>query len=328
MFMSLLRDFLETSTIHGLYHISSAKSLAARFTWLSVICACFGGAFFMVNNAFVEWNESPIATTFTTRPISELVFPSVTVCPPRGSNTALNLALENVKNENFTEEQRAYLLNFSTKTFLLKPNQRLASYLVDLVNPSNLKSLYKGEISLPEITGKYTFQIRSSQLEGKFATPDYGNGNYNTGFYSKAHHHHYVLDLQNLKDLIGNGSLIIHIETQDALEEWIFSRQEQMIQLHKGPLNFSDASHFCENIGGHLASIASECEQDMAFEVVKEKQVYPFHDINENYVLLGGLRRLGEPWVWSDGSTHFPQTGLNLKSCVLPVSLQEPLKHL
>ena len=26
--------------------------------------------------------------------------------------------------------------------------------------------------------------------------------------------------------------------------------------------------------------------------------------------------------------THFPQRGLNLKSCVLPISLQEPLKHL
>ena len=25
---------------------------------------------------------------------------------------------------------------------------------------------------------------------------------------------------------------------------------------------------------------------------------------------------------------HFPQTGLNLKSCVLSISLQEPLKHL
>ena len=25
---------------------------------------------------------------------------------------------------------------------------------------------------------------------------------------------------------------------------------------------------------------------------------------------------------------HFPQRGLNLKSCVLPISLQEPLKHL
>ena len=26
--------------------------------------------------------------------------------------------------------------------------------------------------------------------------------------------------------------------------------------------------------------------------------------------------------------SHFPQRGLNLKSCVLPISLQEPLKHL
>ena len=30
----------------------------------------------------------------------------------------------------------------------------------------------------------------------------------------------------------------------------------------------------------------------------------------------------------SKSHSHFPQTGLNLKSCVLPVSLQEPLKHL
>ena len=27
-------------------------------------------------------------------------------------------------------------------------------------------------------------------------------------------------------------------------------------------------------------------------------------------------------------TAHFPQRGLNLKSCVLPISLQEPLKHL
>ena len=29
-----------------------------------------------------------------------------------------------------------------------------------------------------------------------------------------------------------------------------------------------------------------------------------------------------------DPLTHFPQRGLNLKSCLLPISLQEPLKHL
>ena len=195
MFMSLLRDFLETSTIHGLYHISSAKSLAARFTWLSVICACFGGAFFMVNNAFVEWNESPIATTITTRPISELVFPSVTVCPPRGSNTALNLALENVNDENFTKEQREQLLDFSTKTFLLEPNQRQASHLVDLVNPSNLRGLYKGEISLPEVTEKYIFAIKSRQSKGSFVTPEYGVGDKSKGFYSRFHHHYYQVAL-------------------------------------------------------------------------------------------------------------------------------------
>ena len=43
-----------------------------------------------------------------------------------------------------------------------------------------------------------------------------------------------------------------------------------------------------------------------------------------------GPSRLDELTFNETGQTHahFPQTGLNLKSCVLPISLQEPLKHL
>ena len=43
-----------------------------------------------------------------------------------------------------------------------------------------------------------------------------------------------------------------------------------------------------------------------------------------------------EGWIWNGSKQwvlwryhpHFPQRGLNLKSCVLPISLQGPLKHL
>ena len=46
---------------------------------------------------------------------------------------------------------------------------------------------------------------------------------------------------------------------------------------------------------------------------------------------------VGAKWLFGGGedynccwhhNPHFPQRGLNLKSCVLPISLQEPLKHL
>ena len=87
---------------------------------------------------------------------------------------------------------------------MFKPNQRQASDLVDLVNPDNLRSLLEGQISVPDVNGKYTFAIRSSQHEGSFATPDYGKQSSN--FYSKSHYHHYQLDLPNIVSFVGNGT--------------------------------------------------------------------------------------------------------------------------
>ena len=96
---------METSTIHGLNYISTAKSVAAKAIWVLIVCVSFGTAIYMINNAFSEWQKSPIATTVQTYPISKLEFPSVTVCPPQGSNTAMNHLLEQVDSSNFTEEQ-------------------------------------------------------------------------------------------------------------------------------------------------------------------------------------------------------------------------------
>ena len=105
-----VREFLESSTIHGLVHISTAKSRAARAVWVTIVVACFAVAIHMITSSYKEWQESPVSTTITTHPITELEFPTVTVCPPRGSNTALNHLLEKVSEVNFTQEEREELL--------------------------------------------------------------------------------------------------------------------------------------------------------------------------------------------------------------------------
>ena len=114
-------DFLEGSTIHGLVHISTAKSKTARTTWVAIVVACFAYAIYMINSSYEEWQESPVSTTITTHPITELEFPTVTVCPPRGSNTALNHLLEKVKDVNFTKEERQELLDISREVFIEIP---------------------------------------------------------------------------------------------------------------------------------------------------------------------------------------------------------------
>ena len=71
-----------------------------------IVAACFCTAIYMITNSYNEWQTSPVSTTITTHPITELKFPAVTVCPPKGTNTALNYALRNIKTDSLTEIER------------------------------------------------------------------------------------------------------------------------------------------------------------------------------------------------------------------------------
>ena len=119
-----IREFLESSTIHGLEHISAAKSRSARAAWVAIVVACFAIAIYMITSSYKEWQESPVSTTITTHPIKELDFPEVTVCPPRGSNTALNHLLKKVKDANFTNVERQELIKISQEVFVENPNNQ------------------------------------------------------------------------------------------------------------------------------------------------------------------------------------------------------------
>ena len=138
--------------------------------------ACFATAIYMITNSYKEWQESPGSTTITTHPITELEFPTVTVCPPRGSNTALNHLLEKVKDVNYTEEERQ--LNMSKEVFIDIPNNEHATKMTELLTSGNIRSIMKGQTSMPEIDQQGIITIRSSELEGIFKTPGFGDSNY------------------------------------------------------------------------------------------------------------------------------------------------------
>ena len=75
MAMATVRGFLENSTIHGLVHISTGKSAVERLVWVIIVAACFATAAYMINDSYKEWQESPVSTTITTHPITELSSP-------------------------------------------------------------------------------------------------------------------------------------------------------------------------------------------------------------------------------------------------------------
>ena len=93
--MTNLSQFFESSTIHGLAYWTKTRRWGRCF-WMTVVFGGFVGAGIIINQSFQSWENSPISTTIETRPISEVTFPKITVCPPRNSYTNLNYDLMSI----------------------------------------------------------------------------------------------------------------------------------------------------------------------------------------------------------------------------------------
>ena len=95
--MEGVKNFLDSSTIHGLSYISSTRKYIRLF-WIFVVIAGFLTAGYLIQQSFQYWAESPVKTTVETLPISEITFPKLTVCPPRNTFTDLNYDLMLIEN--------------------------------------------------------------------------------------------------------------------------------------------------------------------------------------------------------------------------------------
>lgn len=82
--VTLLSEYLSTSTIHGLSYFGDRKRhWVERTFWIITFLTSMSGCFFMVHKTYSKWQQSPLIVTqddkFT--PISEIPFPAVTICP-------------------------------------------------------------------------------------------------------------------------------------------------------------------------------------------------------------------------------------------------------
>ena len=110
--MEEVRQFLESSTIHGLQYISSTKNLT-RIFWILVVFGGFTGAGYLIHASFSNWEQNPITTTIETLPISDITYPNVTVCPPRDSFLNLNYDIIKSGNVQLNKEIRKELLDYA-----------------------------------------------------------------------------------------------------------------------------------------------------------------------------------------------------------------------
>ena len=132
--MQILKEFLETSTIHGLAYISNVPSKTGKALWLIIVIAGFCTAGFLINSSYEEWETTPVATSISTHPIANLSLPIITICPPAHSNTALNVDLVRAGNIRITDAERSALINVSRQFFIHEPSQSFVDLARRLTN--------------------------------------------------------------------------------------------------------------------------------------------------------------------------------------------------
>ena len=112
--MEYMREFLDSSTIHGLYYIANTKKFV-RFLWTLIVIAGFSGATYLIYESFQTWKESPVSTTTQTLPIQKITFPKITVCPPKNTFTDLNFDIMMNANVTLTQNTRDKLSNLAVR---------------------------------------------------------------------------------------------------------------------------------------------------------------------------------------------------------------------
>ena len=181
---------------------------------LSVLIG-FVGAGYLVGKSISAWMSSPVMTTITTHPIGQLNFPTVTVCPPKGSNTALNYDLMRLQNWTLSTDDRHFLRQDVNKAFVNEGHRRFVDKMLLAANSENLKQVFSGYHSVPKPYGKEGFSTSAWDSNGSLESARFGQ-EYRKEDYQASREVRFVLDHPTGFELISllgtKGSLVVDLE--------------------------------------------------------------------------------------------------------------------
>ena len=284
------------------------QTTLGKIAWSFIVCLCFFSAGYLIHSSYSAWQESPVSTSITTHPIADLDFPTVTVCPPKGSNTALNYDLMKADNNSLTEENREAIKKAVNDIFLKPSHKKFISQMVATGNTENLRTIYKGFQKFPKPNEKGGLETMMSNNYGEISTPWFGK-TFQEDYHKKDRKFQFELEInKNLIRQVGSGSLVIELEVDTRKaegwqEEVVYStgsrnlvyRGETTLEykLYTIKKNWVDAEAYCQSEGGHLASVLNEEEQEQVSILAN----------GHNYVWLGGSdKQMEGVWRWTDGS--------------------------
>ena len=162
--MENITEFLEKSSIVGLSLILSTRNYVRHF-WILVVVGGFAAAIWMIFESFDNWRQKPISTTIETFPISEIIFPNVTVCPPRNLFLNLNSDIKKSENVKLNKDLRNELLDYSLDVIQHEFYKEVMANLSKLEDPDRFYNWYHGYTKIqypyydPYYYAKYKLQL-------------------------------------------------------------------------------------------------------------------------------------------------------------------------
>ena len=260
-----------------------------------VVILGFSTAGYLINKSYSEWQISPTLTSITTYPISSLDFPTVTVCPPKDSHTALNYDLMKADNNSLSDKNRDDLKKSVEQLFVYSPHEDYARNTIEATNLANIRQVFEGYQSIPTPYHGSGFEVQTWKPNGSWQTPGYQE-EFDASFYKESKQYRFVLQLpQNLAEEIGSGFLKIEMEINTrqgkGWHEFVTYSQGTKIKIITEKKTWVEAETHCQLGGGHLASILKLNEQ---------KEVSA---LSGSELWIGGSDQEEEgAWNWTDKS--------------------------
>ena len=301
--MDILKEFLNTSTIHGLAYISNVSSKTGKALWLIIVIAGFCTAGYLIASSYQDWESSPVSTSISTHPIASLPLPIITICPPENSNTVLNVDLVRAGNITLAEADREALINVSRQFLIHEPSYAFVELARKMANKEAIPQLKAETRSYPipyENKGEginQAFEVWSAELNGTYTSPGFGSARNCSEDYPNIHFTLYIPQKVTGQDLI-NDSFELEILTEiNGDFEVEYREGDKYIFYENTNKVWTEAENHCKEQRGHLVSIKTNDDYN-------EFRAYQKRDNKKgkNLWLGGNDRKVESIWEWSDGT--------------------------
>ena len=217
-----LKEFLESSTIHGLNYISTSKTAISKLFWVSVIIAGFITAGVFIENSFISWRENLVATTIETLPIAKIRFPLINVCPPENTVTYMNYDLQKADNLLIANTAREALVKLAGEWL---QNEEFKDSVEEQDRFKDDNKYLKRYQGYSKVVLAYTdyiqyYEMSTSTTAGMVSTPGFGEIFREDRFIRKVDYTYNVQLPANISDYGANISLVVDIllDTKTTIE--------------------------------------------------------------------------------------------------------------